>query len=199
MIRTLLRGDLRRRLGKEKPAVSGGFLRADARTRTGDPFITRSTRETAFALLERKTRRLSAAESGHFCRVGDTFRDTLSDHPVESVVQLRPASRSSVSSPPCRSPKPVFAAPSCSPGKAAEGWGDGARREAARVIIAEASSRTAARSRHPLGGPARIRQHRRQDAHGRRVAVRDHIVSTFNKLLQPIGQSALTQGPPVAA
>ncbi len=46
-------------LGGERAALAGGFQRADARTRTGDPFITRSARGRAAAGRVRVSRALA--------------------------------------------------------------------------------------------------------------------------------------------
>ena len=60
----------------------------------GGPLHWRSTLETAYPLLQRKTWPLSRAESGSFCRVGDTLRDT----PPGSASRRRPRThRSSIS------------------------------------------------------------------------------------------------------
>jgi integrase len=56
----------------------------------GDPFITRSTLETTFARLKPKPWWFSAAESGHICRVVNTFRDMLSER-LAAVGTLRKA------------------------------------------------------------------------------------------------------------
>jgi len=72
-----------RNLNFEDLALGG---RADARTRTGDPFITRSALQAAFLAAEPNRSPSREVRSGRFCRVGDTLRDTSVSSASKSFV-----------------------------------------------------------------------------------------------------------------
>ena len=61
-------------------APERGFFKADARTRTGDPFITSASLAGLFAVSTGSLARLGRVRRGHICRLRDISGDTSRPH-----------------------------------------------------------------------------------------------------------------------